>query len=127
MRPLLLEEPSGLSEWRTMLEFKRVLYAFSDPEGPWNEKHNQQKALREILRKGPDAVRHFMRAFGESHYVPPKNQPSLGGDETSRESGWVNDRNGRRCAWFDTLELIDLHVLWEPMSANDATRNGGDQ
>jgi hypothetical protein len=108
LRPLLLgsaeRHPDGRA-WHHQVEV--AVRAFrSSP--PWSEMRNKVKALREELRKGPDAVRAFRRNFGiEKHELPGL----VPGDKEHRQTGW----RGNTCLHFDAIELTDYYLpLDEP-------------
>lgn len=107
MRPLLLDDYAQVpAEWRTWPRFAHVRDRFSQPDGPWIEKRNKVKALRDALRRGGAAVRQFMAPYGADHDLP-----LIGPDTGSTRSGWVGEE---RCIWFDAIEALDFSVALEP-------------
>jgi hypothetical protein len=80
--------------------------AFQDPD--WQGRRNKLKRLREALRKGAPQVKAFTDALSAS--TGGERLPALplsGGDvEETQKNGWV----GKRCAYFDALELSDFFI-----------------
>lgn len=76
----------------------------------WAERRNKVKALREALRGGPQAVKRFTAIYNLTKGLPALAEEGDTGDH--RHTGWLrqtpNDRE--RCAYFDAIELADLHV-----------------
>ena len=68
----------------------------------WAGRRNKVKALRDALREGPDAVRHFLTKFNENKPLP-EVEPSLPDWKTT---GW----QGGSCGYFDALELADWFI-----------------
>lgn len=98
LRPLLLQTSSAT--WRSWPAFKMILDAFLREDGEWYERRNKVKALREVLREGPTAVRDFLSAY-QIKSLPTSGAINVRGYETS---GWAGDR----CVYFDAIELMDL-------------------
>lgn len=68
----------------------------------WTARRNKMKALRDALREGPDAVKHFLTKYNEGKPLPDV-EPSL---TDWKNSGW----QGGYCGYFDALELSDWFV-----------------
>jgi hypothetical protein len=68
----------------------------------WAGRRNKTKALRDALREGPDAVKHFLTKFNEGKPLPDV-EPSL---TDWKNKGW----QGGYCGYFDALELADWFV-----------------
>jgi len=71
----------------------------------WAGRRNKAKALRDALREGPDAVKHFLTKFNEGKPLPDV-EPSL---TDWKNTGW----QGGYCGYFDALELADWFVPLE--------------
>jgi hypothetical protein len=71
----------------------------------WAGRRNKAKALRDALREGPDAVKHFLTKFSEGKPLPDV-EPSL---TDWKNMGWQGDY----CGYFDALELADWFVPLE--------------
>jgi hypothetical protein len=95
MRPVRLR--SHRTEWRTWSNFTRVVEAF---QNQWGDRRNKAITLRSVLREGPEAVRRFLVAAGESLPVLDASKTSL------QETGWF----GNACGYFDAIEALDFYV-----------------
>lgn len=71
----------------------------------WAGRRNKIKALRDALREGPSAVKHFITAFNKETDLP-EVLPGMG-DWPS--TGW----HGQYCGYFDAIELVDWFVPLE--------------
>lgn len=111
MRPILIRQYDGVTEWRKWDYFIALVDKFN--QKPWAEKRNKIKALREILRQGPKHTTRFIRTYGKDHHLPAPE-----GYQGADKSGWVDDR----CAWADAIEMLDLYSSItpqpKPMGAN---------
>jgi len=103
LRPVVLGEhplPTG-DQMRAWPVVQEGIEAFqSDKEG-WAGRRNKIKRLRDALRGGQTEVEKFTDAHGDL--------PSLSNTSVSKvpsSSGWADGR----CAYFDAVELADLHV-----------------
>ncbi len=99
LRPLLLRQSHVT--WRSWPVFKEILGAFLKENSELYERRNKVKALREVLRQGPNAVRDFLYAY-QIKALPTSDAINVSGYETS---GWAGDR----CVYFDAIELMDLY------------------
>jgi len=81
----------------------------------WQGRRSKAKALREALRRGPDAVRTFHTLYRDGAPLDP-----VGVDENEEvaQTGFYGDR----CAYFDALELADLYV--EPVMSDAGGQDG---
>jgi hypothetical protein len=71
----------------------------------WVKRRNKIKALRDSLREGPDAVKHFIATFNNGQSLPPV----LPGMDEWPLSGW----QGPYCGYFDAIELVDWFIPLE--------------
>ena len=97
MRPVRLTNPE--KDWRSWSTFSRITQEFKTSE-QWAERHNKVKALRDALRAGPDAVRHFRTVYSLNELPPIPGQPEMS------MQGWQGDR----CGYFDAIEAMDFFV-----------------
>ncbi len=74
-------------------------------EGEWAGRRNKIKALRNALREGPAAVKHFRTAFNKGAELP-EVLPGMGAWPLT---GW----HGQYCGYFDAIELVDWFVPLE--------------
>lgn len=100
MRPVTLNGP-GFDDWRSWEAFVTLVESFAGSD--WAERRNKVIALRETLRAGKDATRHFRTAYSVAQ-LPPL--PVDGTSSEYRETGW---RDGR-CVYFDAIEALDFYV-----------------
>jgi len=107
----------GQDEARSWAVTRRGLAAFQgevrdegkdgDQDQGWLGRRNKLKALRDALRQGEDAVKHFRTAYLDDRLLPDLG---VGSDPELRKTGWTY--NGR-CAYFDAVELSDLYIPLE--------------
>lgn len=71
----------------------------------WVGRRNKIKALRDSLREGTDAVKHFIASFNNGQSLPP----ILPGMDEWPLSGW----QGGYCGYFDAIELVDWFIPLE--------------
>lgn len=96
--------------WKTI---HKGIEAFRGPG--WKNRRNKLKALRDVLRDGPDAVKQFITHYNEGNPLPVVFASNF--DWSS--CGW----QGKHCGYFDALELEDT---WIDLSdAPQAMREGG--
>lgn len=81
----------------------------------WAGRRNKIKALRDALREGPAAVKHFITAFNNEADLP-QVLPGIGGWPST---GW----HGKYCGYFDATELVDWFIPLEGEA--DATPANG--
>jgi len=102
LRPVTLEERNPRDLERTWAVVRNGTLAFQGPD--WRDRHNKVKDLREALRGGEVEVRAFLLKYarkddpGLPNIVPQKEDFKL--------SGWA----GKRCGYFDAIELADWLV-----------------
>jgi len=100
MRPVRLNPDTG--DWRSWGNFVYIMQAFA--RDPWAERRNKIVALRDALRGGPDAVRHYLAIYPELSALP-----EIPDRPTMQEQGW----QGGECGYFDAVEALDFFVLLE--------------
>ncbi len=112
LRPVRLTQPKDGTSLtaetaRTWTIVERLTRAFQ--ESNWAQRRNKVKALREALRQGPNAVERFVAIYGDAE-LPELAEGDKG---KHRRTGWLDSSsNGSlaRCAYFDAVELMDLHL-----------------
>lgn len=98
LRPVVLNEyPGAGKKARSWLSVKEGIEEFQSPD--WITRRNKVKRLRDALRDGPAVVEQFKDAHGSLPELSTVNGQV-------QSCGW----SGRRCAYFDSLELSDLHM-----------------
>ncbi len=98
MRPI---EVTSTHFWRNWDVFSSITRAFQE-DSDWKDKRNKVKQLREVLRRGPEDVKHFLKVFRI------RNLPEVQGRPDMKIQGW----QGGRCGYFDAIEALDL---FDPM------------
>ncbi|CBN58549.1 MULTISPECIES: Cas10/Cmr2 second palm domain-containing protein [Kamptonema] len=104
MRPVLLQEEEN--EWRNWSNFINTVECFNSNRDEkecqeWKERKNKILALREKLREGQPATKHFLKAYRIDRLPLMK-----GGDEiVLRETGWTEEH----CGYFDAIEAMDFY------------------
>jgi hypothetical protein len=100
LRPLLVNQPSvdGLRDWDT---FKMLWNEFNQQE--WKGSRNKRAALREVLRKGPEAVQQFCEVYDYERGLPKINGQGA--------HGWAEIDGQAVCLHFDALEALDFVKL----------------
>ena len=68
----------------------------------WAGRRNKLKALRDTLREGPQAVKHFLVTFNNRDDLP-KVLPEM---KDWPSTGW----QGGYCGYFDAIELVDWFI-----------------
>ncbi len=108
LRPVTLDAnpKQGQRAWPVVSE---GIKAFQGEE--WARRRNKIKALRDTLREGPAAVKHFVAAFNNGAPLPSV-LPEMGNWPLT---GW----HGRYCGYFDAIELVDWFIPLE--GETDAT------
>jgi hypothetical protein len=71
----------------------------------WVKRRNKIKALRDSLREGTDAVKHFIATFNNGQSLPLV----LPGMDEWPLTGW----QGHYCGYFDAIELVDWFIPLE--------------
>ncbi|GAB4533422.1 MAG: hypothetical protein Kow0063_15360 [Anaerolineae bacterium] len=102
MRPLRLDPPDG--DWRSWTTFTALLAEFQREDGDWARRRSKVKALRDALREGQEATRHFLALHGLE--LP---EISAGLKYMSTE-GW---HGSGRCGYWDAVEALDFYVPLE--------------
>ena len=98
MRPVALTTDG--SDWRTWANFSGAAIGFQGGDKAWRGRRSKVKALREALRGGPEAVKHFLAG---------EKLPAVYPDKKAQETGWLGDRSG----YFDPVEALDFYQLLE--------------
>lgn len=102
LRPVTLATTSERPEnaWPVVLA---GIEAFQKED--WVGRRNKIKALRDALREGTAAVKHFRTAFNKGAELPPVAP----GTNEWRSTGW----QGHSCGYFDAIELVDWFIPLE--------------
>jgi hypothetical protein len=101
MRPLLL--PANQSDWQNWENFEYIIHGFTKEE--WKSKRNKVKALREVLRIGPEATKEFLTAYQLTTLpVIPGSDRRL--KSPLAEQGWLDNT----CGYFDAIEAMDFYI-----------------
>ncbi len=100
MRPIRLTDPE--KDWSSWTTFRQIVREFQNGE-QWAERRNKIKALRDALRRGPEAVKHFCSVYNLGQLPSIVEQPEMAGQ------GW----QGGRCGYFDAIEAMDFFVPLE--------------
>jgi hypothetical protein len=104
LRPVRLNSTEqNWKSWSNITQMVRTLT--DDPE--WCERRNKVIALREVLRRGGEAVKQFLTQY------QIKELPQYSGISESAvtTTGWCDlpgGENRRVCAYFDAIELMDF-------------------
>jgi CRISPR/Cas system-associated protein Cas10 (large subunit of type III CRISPR-Cas system) len=101
LRPVTLDEnpKESLRAWPVI---RRGIEEFRRPN--WVGRRNKLKALREVLRLGPESVKQFMLRYEIKRL--PEVAPSM---TDLSEKGW----HGDYCGYFDAIELCDWFIPLE--------------
>lgn len=105
MRPVLLVGDE--IEWRSWSVMSQLLKKFMKEE--WHDKRNKVKALREVLRTGPEAVQEFLRTYRlHKHGLPYVNINV----SNITQTGWGDYKREdyQRCVYFDAIEAMDFYI-----------------
>jgi hypothetical protein len=96
MRPVRVvgEDP----DWQSWGNFSRIVDGFRRQAN--NGQRNKVKALREVLRAGPEHVQAFLKNYDYKLPDEVKNVSELA------KTGW----SGKRCGYFDAIEAMDFYV-----------------
>jgi hypothetical protein len=97
MRPVALRNLPG--DWRSYETYIRVAKVFRDDE-EWSGRRNKIKALRDVLRGGPEAVRLFLRG------IRKEGLPDIPQRRDMKDQGW----HGNQCGYYDVVEGLDFYV-----------------
>lgn len=109
LRPVALgdETTVGVRRWSVV---EKLTSTFQN--GPWAEKRNKAKLLRDALREGAEEVKRFRKVYVEKEDSD---------EDLPRLDGFVNGWRERVCGYFDALELMDIHIpLREDQKAGEA-------
>ncbi len=68
----------------------------------WSTRHNKVKALRDVLRAGPDEVNAFLTKFNHSEPLPVIHTAFA----DIRNNGW----HEQTCGYFDAIEMVDWFI-----------------
>ncbi len=99
MRPVRLDVAVA-SDWHAWGTFVQIVSEFRSEK--WTEQRNKIYALRDALRDGPDAVRHFLEVYDF-------DLPAIPGNPDSARTGWI----GKECTCFDAIEALEFFVPLE--------------
>lgn len=114
-RPLLLESAKDDSEWRnwgTFLQFvNEFLHTENEPD--WGNKRNKLKELREVLRKGGDETKQFLKLYGLDLPSPAGNSATNGWVGNPDPDPDTKEKNAPReiCTVFDAIEALDWFLI----------------
>lgn len=100
MRPVLLAQDA---EWRTWQGIKKVIQELNNGE-KWKDKRNKVIALREILRKGSQATKEYLKAYGLGDLPLFKDDDNQATQLS--QNGWLNGI----CGYFDVIEAMEFYV-----------------
>lgn len=103
MRPLLLDADSG--DWQSWPSFESVIKGFI--QGDWKEKRNKVMALREVLRRGPEATKEFLTAY-QLDKLPSIDESRTNLKQLAKQ-GWLDGI----CGYFDAIETMDFYIPLE--------------
>ncbi len=95
-RPLLISKDKG--GWRNWETFCDIIDHFTN-HPDWSGRRNKVKALREVLRQGPDQTERYLRSGA-------MKLPSIPGYGDMEIRGW----QGGYCGYFDAIEAMDDFV-----------------
>ena len=103
LRPVTLRDNLSQAEhgWPVI---RQGIQAFQDES--WAGRRNKIKALRDALREGSDAVKHFRSAFNNNAPLP---DVLSGRGKDWQETGW----HGGVCGYFDAIEIADWFIPLE--------------
>jgi hypothetical protein len=93
-RPLLMDK-GGWRNWETFCDI--IDHFTNDPD--WSDRRNKVKALREVLRQGPDQTGRYLKSGA-------MRLPGILGYEDMPSRGW----QGGYCGYFDAIEAMDDFV-----------------
>ncbi|MCX7681337.1 MAG: hypothetical protein N2508_05135 [Anaerolineae bacterium] len=88
------------SDWHAWETFAQIVAEFLSEK--WAERRNKIYALRDVLREGPDAVKHFLEVYDFS-------LPTIPSSPDSTKTGWI----GKECTCFDAIEALEFFVPLE--------------
>lgn len=111
MRPVRIDlgdPPTQSSFWRSWDNFEKVVRAFKNNED-WKDKRNKVLTLREMLRRGEEAVQEFLQNFEQ------KKLPEIPTQKPMSNGGWA----GEACGYFDPIEALDFFVPLEKGEVNE--------
>jgi hypothetical protein len=109
LRPVYLQSDE---EWRSWMNVELTIQAFKYGEG-WQERRNKVTALREVLREGADATKHFLHLYSsDNSYLPSLSNLD---SKDFRQRGWTDDprTNQEVCGYFDAIEAMDFYINLE--------------
>ncbi len=97
MRPLRLGFAVA-GDWHTWDILVQCINTLTNTE--WAKRRNKLMILRDMLRKGPDAVKRFQLL----HKLP--ELPNVTSDISVKETGWADNC----CTCFDAIETLDFFI-----------------
>lgn len=107
LRPVSLDKVAGHSQcsWPVIQAGVNIFQDMNlkpDEKPHWSTRRNKVKALRDVLREGPEAVCQFRVKFNEGKQLP---------DVESSMTNWPDEGwQGGLCGYFDALELLDWFI-----------------
>ena len=110
MRPIRLSDPR--IDWHNWEMFQKLLRDFKSGN-KWKEKRNKVMALREALRRGPQAVELFLNSFR-----PPELLHAIGREQNMMTEGW----QGTECGYFDAIEAMDFYLDLDNLPVEQETK-----
>lgn len=123
LRPVTLYDRVSGVESQCWPIIERGVAVFQDQQqtaknaADWTARRNKVKALRDALRGGSEAVRHFRERFLRQNGQAEK-LPDVGLGGSFRDNGWNAvdlkpdrpDKPARACGYFDAIELADWFI-----------------
>lgn len=107
---LLIRPVPVVSQTATYLSWQEFRGLLQDFKQQTQKERNKVKAMREVLRDGPEQVKAFGKMYGYSLPELNKNISNL------TKTGW----HGNRCYYFDAIEALDFFV---PLSTDKEEHN----
>ena len=103
LRPIRLQAHDD--EWRTWQGFSQIIEKFrAHPD--WKDRQNKIFALREVLRRGHNAVENFLLTY-QLHSLPKYPSSSSNVSDRLAAKGWFK----KRCGYFDAIEAMDFYSV----------------
>lgn len=104
IRPLRLKKHASRDiQWRTWQGFTKVVRDLNE-SNEWKGRRNKVIALREVLRRGPEATKEFLNAYKIEQL--PTFSESSGRSEQLGKDGWLD----KVCGYFDAIEAMEFYI-----------------
>jgi hypothetical protein len=106
LRPVRLS--STEQNWKSWNNIAQMVTTLNTDEA-WRDRRNKVMALREVLRRGDEAVKQFTTQY-KIEKLPSYNGIS---ESDVTTTGWCDlpgGENRRACAYFDAIELMDFYL-----------------